>query len=226
MTIKNIELVPSLLSCNFGHIEKEIEMIVEAGCQYIHWDVMDGHFVPNISLGVPVIASLREKCSIIFDVHLMIENPQAFIEPFQKAGSDIITFHIETTDNPKQIINDIKSKGVKAGVAVNPYTPLKSIYEILDNVDLVLLMTVNPGFGAQSFISEVLPKIETLRNIMKSRSLSFLLEVDGGINLQTVTGVLKAGADLIVAGSSVFHSKNPQETIQKYKKIFEKYKNI
>lgn len=223
MTAKKIELVPSLLSCDFGHIEKEIRMVAEAGCRYIHWDVMDGHFVPNISLGVPVIASLREKCSIIFDVHLMIENPQAFIELFQKAGSDIITFHIETTDNPRQIINDIKSKGVKAGVAVNPYTPLENIYEILDKVDLVLLMTVNPGFGSQSFIPEVLSKIEALRSIKESRSLDFLLEVDGGINLQTVTEVLKAGADLIVAGSSVFHSKNPQETIQQYKNIFEKY---
>ncbi|MDI6786183.1 MAG: ribulose-phosphate 3-epimerase [bacterium] len=223
MTIKKIELAPSLLSCDFGHIEKEIQMAVEAGCQYIHWDVMDGHFVPNISLGVPVIASLRKKCNIIFDVHLMIENPQAFIEPFQKAGSDIITFHIETTDNPKQIINDIKSKKIKAGVSINPYTPIESVYEILDSVDLILLMTVNPGFGAQSFIPEVLPKIKTLRNIIESRNLSFLLEVDGGINLQTVTEVLDAGANLIVAGSSIYHSKDPKKTIQQFKEIFEKY---
>lgn len=221
--IKNPELAPSLLSCNFGHIEKEIQMVAEAGCQYIHWDVMDGHFVPNISLGAPVIENLRSKCHLIFDVHLMVKNPQLFIEPFQKAGSNIITFHIEATDNPKQIINSIKSKGIKAGIAVNPSTSLESIYEILSDVDLVLLMTVNPGFGAQSFIPEVLPKISKLRSIKDSRNLDFLLEVDGGINLQTVIRVLEAGAELIVAGSSIYHSEDPKKTIQEFKKVFEKY---
>ncbi|MBU2600036.1 ribulose-phosphate 3-epimerase [bacterium] len=215
-----MELAPSLLSCDFSYLEKEIRMAEEAGCRYIHWDVMDGHFVPNITVGIPVIASLRKKSNLIFDVHLMIEDPDKFVKPFKEAGSNIITFHIETIKNPDEIIDSIKKMGVKVGVAIIPSTPLESIYGILDKVDLVLIMTVNPGFGGQSFLPEVIPKIEKLKSIMKDRNLNFLLEVDGGINLKTVTKVLKAGANLIVAGSSIYHSKDPKETIQRYKDIF------
>jgi ribulose-phosphate 3-epimerase len=220
---KNIELAPSLLSCNFGNIEKEISLAEKAGCRFIHWDVMDGHFVPNISVGVPVISCLREKSRLIFDVHLMIEEPLKFIESFSKAGSDILTFHIETVKDPLSIIEEIKKNNIKAGIALNPNTPLNTIIKILDKVDLVLIMSVNPGFGAQSFIPEVIPKIREISQIIKRENLKLLLEVDGGINFTTVKEVLKAGANLIVAGSSIYHSKEPENTIKKYLEIFKEY---
>lgn len=207
--LKNI-IAPSILSADFSKLGQEIKDIEKAGADWIHVDVMDGHFVPNITIGPVVLRSIRPVTKLIFDVHLMIKNPGKYIESFAKAGSDIITFHSETEDDPKEVIKLIKYYHKKAGISIKPGTDIKSIENILPMVDMVLVMTVEPGFAGQDFISGCLPKIKALRGIFKKD-----IEVDGGINLETSRDCRASGANALVAGSFVFGSKDYSAAIKK-----------
>ncbi len=204
---KTIKIAPSILSADFGRLGEQVQEAEKAGADYIHVDVMDGHFVPNITIGVPVVASLKKWTKLPLDVHLMIEKPERHIEAFAKAGADIITVHIETCPHIHRTIHQIKGVGVKAGITLNPGTSVDLLTEILPAVDLVLVMSVNPGFGGQTFIVEALDKIVRLRSELDSRKLKAELEVDGGINPETVSQVVAAGARVLVAGAAVFNTK-------------------
>jgi len=201
-----IKLAPSILSADFARLGEQIAEAAGAGADYIHVDVMDGHFVPNITIGAPVVASIRPVTSLPLDVHLMIEHPEQYISDFVKAGADIITVHVEASPQLYSAIRLIKELGVKAGVSLNPPTPVSTVTEFIPHVDLVLVMSVNPGFGGQSFIPETLPKIESIRKILDDRGLSAELEVDGGINADNAPDIVKAGANVLVAGNSVFRA--------------------
>jgi ribulose-phosphate 3-epimerase len=202
-----IKLAPSILSADFARLGEQIDEVARAGADYIHVDVMDGHFVPNITIGAPVVASIRAVTSLPLDVHLMIEHPERYISEFVKAGADIITVHIEASPHLHATIRLIKELGAKAGVSINPATPISAVEEFLRHVDLVLVMSVNPGFGGQSFIPETLPRIASIRKILDDRGLSAELEVDGGINADNAPDIVKAGADVLVAGNSVFRAQ-------------------
>ena len=202
-----IKLAPSILSADFARLGEQIDEVARAGADYIHIDVMDGHFVPNITIGAPVVASIRPITNLPLDVHLMIEHPERFISEFVQAGADIITVHVETCSHLRKTIRLIKELGVKAGVSLNPATPIGTIEEFIPHVDLVLIMSVNPGFGGQSFIPKTLPKIAEMRKILNDRGLSAELEVDGGINADNAPSIVKAGADVLVAGNSIFRAK-------------------
>jgi ribulose-phosphate 3-epimerase len=202
-----IKLAPSLLSADFARLGEQIDEVARAGADYIHVDVMDGHFVPNITIGTPVVAAIRPVTSLPLDVHLMIEHPERFISEFVQAGADIITVHIEACPRLHATIRAIKESRAKVGVSLNPPTPVSAIEEFLPYVDLVLVMGVNPGFGGQSFIPETLPKIANIRKILDDRKLSAELEVDGGINADNAPDIVKAGANVLVAGNSVFKAK-------------------
>ncbi|MCX7884346.1 MAG: ribulose-phosphate 3-epimerase [Caloramator sp.] len=212
-----MKLAPSILSADFGNLYDDVKKVEEAGADLLHIDIMDGHFVPNISIGPLVLESLRNRSNLIFDVHLMIENPDNYIPNFVKAGADIISVHVEACRHLHRTIQNIRSLGVRPGVVLNPATPLESIEYIIEDVDLILLMSVNPGFGGQKFIENTLLKIEKLRKIIDNKKLKIDIEVDGGINLNNVRNVIDAGADIIVAGSAVFGSQNVTETIKKFK---------
>ena len=199
-----IVLSPSLLSVDFAHIADGIKELDRANVPALHLDVMDGSFVPNISFGAPVIKCLRKETDMIFDVHLMIEEPVRYLEDFKKAGADWVTVHAESCKHLHRTITAIKELGMKAGVALNPATPVSAIDYVLDEVDMVLVMSVNPGFGGQSFIPSSLRKISEVKQLIDERSLDVRIEVDGGVNLKNVKAVVKAGADVIVAGSAVF----------------------
>jgi ribulose-phosphate 3-epimerase len=201
-------VAPSILSADFAHLDREIQAVTKAGADWIHVDVMDGHFVDNITLGPAVVSSLKKICQIPLDVHLMIENPEKYIEAFAKAGSDYLTIHIETTKQPLVLLNKIKSLGVKAGITLRPRTALSEIVPWLENVDLVLVMTVEPGFGGQSFMQEQVSKISELVKLRAQKKLNFLIEVDGGINAQTVAQAHEA--DVFVAGNFVFKNDYAQ----------------
>jgi ribulose-phosphate 3-epimerase len=216
---KKIKIAPSILSADFGRLGEQVKEAENAGADYIHIDVMDGHFVPNITIGVPVVASLKKWTKLPLDVHLMIENPERHIDAFAKAGADIITVHIETCPHIHRTIHQIKGAGVKAGLSLNPGTSVTMLTEILPVVDLVLVMSVNPGFGGQTFIVEALDKIVRLRSELDSRKLNAELEVDGGINPETTLQVVKAGARVLVAGAAVFNTK--QTVAEGIKKIRE-----
>lgn len=209
-----IKVAPSILSANFAKLGEEIEDVERSGADYIHIDVMDGHFVPNITLGPLVVESIRSITSLPLDVHLMIENPDRYISNFIDAGADIITVHVEACRHLHRTIHAIKRSRVKAGVALNPATPLSAIEYILEDVDLVLLMTVNPGFGGQSFIKSVVPKIEQLAKLVNEKNLSAEIEVDGGINPETAKLCIDAGANVLVAGSAIFGQANRKQIIQ------------
>ena len=198
-----IKISPSILSADFSKLGEEIKNIDQAGAEMVHIDVMDGHFVPNLTIGAPVIAALRKITTKIFDVHLMVENPQDYVVSFAKAGTDIFTFHIETAPHVHRIIQNIKENNMKVGIALNPGTPLTTINEILDDIDMVLLMTVNPGFGGQKFIPSVLKKIKELKEMIRARNLNIDIQVDGGINKVTAPQVVAAGANILVAGSAI-----------------------
>lgn len=198
-------LSPSILSADFANLERDIRLAEDAGAQYIHFDVMDGVFVSNISVGIPVLKSVRKITDAVLDVHLMIERPERYIHEFAEAGADIITVHAEATDHLDAVIEMIKKEKVMAGVALNPSTPLSVIEYILPKVDMVLIMSVNPGFGGQSFIPYCLDKISDLSRLLDKKGLKTDIEVDGGVNLENVSEIIEAGANIIVAGSAVFN---------------------
>ena len=202
-----IKLAPSILSADFARLGEQIDEVARAGADYIHVDVMDGHFVPNITIGAPVVASIRPITSLPLDVHLMIEHPERYISEFAHAGADIITVHVEACPHLHKTIRLIKELGARAGVSLNPATPLGAVEEFLPHVDLVLIMSVNPGFGGQSFIPETLPRIASMRKMLDDGGLSAELEVDGGITADNAPDIVKAGATVLVAGNSVFKAK-------------------
>ena len=205
-------LSPSILSADFANLERDINITANAGSEYIHIDVMDGHFVPNMSLGFQTIASIKKVCNKVLDVHLMIEKPERYIERFAKAGSDIITIHYESTDDVRAAIDLIHSLGVKAGLVIKPGTDVHVYDEFANDIELALIMTVEPGFGGQKFMPDMLEKVKYLSELKKERGLDFDIEIDGGVDLTNVETSIKAGANVFVAGSAVFNGDIAQNT--------------
>ena len=212
-----IKLAPSILSADFARLLEDVKKVEEAGCEYLHIDVMDGHFVPNITLGPNIVKSLRKDVNMVFDAHLMIENPDMYIKDFAEAGCDIIVVHQEACKHLHRTIQNIKSYNIKAGVALNPATPIETIKHVLKDVDMVLIMTVNPGFGGQSFIDSMIDKIRELKSIVVEQNLNIDIQVDGGIKPSNVADVVKAGANVIVAGSAIFNSSDIKETVIEFR---------
>ncbi len=206
-------IAPSILSADFGNLNQDIDMINQSEAQWFHVDVMDGVFVPNISFGFPVMKSLQIRAKKTLDVHLMIVQPERYIEEFAKAGANILTVHIEASTHLHRSLQQIKAAGMKAGVALNPHTPIASLMDVLEDVDLVCLMSVNPGFGGQKFIPNTLQKIKALKTEIESRGLNTLIEIDGGVTLDNAQSLFNAGADVLVAGNTVFSAENPKATI-------------
>lgn len=213
-----IKLAPSILSADFAKLLEDVKKVEKAGCEYLHIDVMDGHFVPNITLGPGIVKSLRKDVNMVFDTHLMIENPDDYIKDFVDAGSDLIVVHVEACRHLHRTIQNIKSHNVKAGVALNPGTPIETIKHVLQDVDMVLVMTVNPGFGGQSFIESMIGKIKELKQIIDEKNLNVDIQVDGGIKPSNINQVVEAGANVIVAGSAIFNSENIEETVKLMRK--------
>jgi ribulose-phosphate 3-epimerase len=214
-------IAPSILSADFTRLGEELLAVEKAGADWIHVDVMDGLFVPNITIGPMIVKAVNDVTSLPLDVHLMIRQPERYVEDFAAAGADLIAVHVEAADHLNRTIQLIKDTGTKAGVALNPSTPLESIAWVLEYLDLVVIMSVNPGFGGQKFIPNSLERISALKSMITERGLSTLIEVDGGINSGTVAAVSAAGADVLVAGSAVFNSDDYQATIDELKKLAE-----
>lgn len=218
-----IHLAPSILSADFANLERDIKIVEGGGARYIHVDVMDGQFVPNITLGAPIAKAIRKHIKGVMDVHLMVEAPERFLEDFKEAGTDILTVHLEATKHIHRAIQAIHDLGMKAGVSINPGTPVSSLEPLIEDLDLVLIMSVNPGFGGQKFIPYSLQKLQQVKNMSKRCSKELLIEVDGGVNLSNVEQIIEAGANLIVAGSSVFDGIQPKENTQNFVDLFKKY---
>ena len=216
---KMIKIAPSILSADFARLADEIARVEAAGADCLHIDVMDGHFVPNLTLGAPVVAAIRKVTKLPLDVHLMVTNPAELVDAFAAAGADWLTVHVETDPHLHRLIGRIRELGVKPGVVLNPATTLNTLEEILPEVDMVLLMSVNPGFGGQSFISSTFSKIVRLKEQIRQKGLSTLIEVDGGINAVTAPQAVQSGADILVAGSAVFGSPNLRQAIENIKQI-------
>lgn len=212
-----IKIAPSILAADFSKLAEEVKEVEAAGAELIHIDVMDGHFVPNITMGAIVVEALRPVTKLPLDVHLMIENPNAYIEQFAKAGADYITVHVEACPHLHRTLQLIKSYGVKSGVVLNPHTPIETILHVLDEIDLVLFMTVNPGFGGQKFIHSVVPKVKQLSDIIRERGLPIEIEIDGGINEETIIPCVEAGATIFVAGSAIYNAPDRAEALRRLK---------
>lgn len=210
-----IEIAPSILAANFASLGEEIRAVEQGGASLLHVDVMDGHFVPNISIGVPVVASLRKATRLTLDVHLMIEHPERYIEAFAQAGADMISVHQEATPHLDRVLASIRELGRGAGAVINPATPAAMLSEVLDVVDYVLVMSVNPGFGGQSFLPGAVEKIRQLKELRARYNRTFRIEVDGGIGPDNVIPLVRAGADILVAGTSVFHTEDPAAAVRK-----------
>ena len=206
-----LRLAPSLLAADFSRLGEQVAIVEEAGAEVLHLDVMDGHFVPNISFGPPVIAALRPHTSLFFDTHWMIQEPQRYAESFVKAGCDLLTFHIEVADDPQRVVEHIRGLGASVGICINPSTPVSAIESVLGDVDLVLVMSVWPGFGGQAFMPEVLDKITELRRRVRDDQR---VEIDGGIDANTVAAAVRAGADTLVAGTAIFGQNDPREAMR------------
>lgn len=207
-----LKIAPSLLAADFARLEEEVKKVEAAGAHWLHFDVMDGHFVPNITMGPQIVRALRGRTSLFFDVHLMIENPERYVETFARAGADLLTVSVEACTHLHRVLQQIHALGVKAGVALNPATPLSVLEYVLDEVDLVLIMSVNPGFGGQEFIPAVLPKIRSLKEMVGDKPVE--IQVDGGINAETAPLVREAGATVLVAGTAIFRQKDVKEAIK------------
>ncbi len=206
-------IAPSILSADFAHLGRDIEMINQSDAAWFHVDVMDGVFVPNISFGFPVMKSLKQHAQKTLDVHLMIVQPERYIQEFADAGADVLTVHLEASTHLHRTLQQIKAAGMKAGVALNPHTSIYALMDVLEDIDLVCLMSVNPGFGGQKFIPQTLKKTETLKNEITLLGCTTLIEIDGGVSLQNAGDLFHAGADVLVAGNTVFSSENPTQTI-------------
>jgi ribulose-phosphate 3-epimerase len=210
-------IAPSILSANFLNLEKDIEMINASEADWFHIDVMDGRFVPNITFGMPVIAAMKKKAKKPFDVHLMIVEPEKYFEDFAKAGADILTIHIEASTHLHRNLQAIKALGMKAGVSLNPHTPISALAEVIEEIDLVLVMSVNPGFGGQKFISNTHNKVRALKQLITERGAKTLIEIDGGVTLDNIGQLIEDGADVLVAGNTVFSAPDPTEMIKRLK---------
>lgn len=218
-----IKISPSILSCDYSKMGEEFENMKRCGADWLHIDVMDGHFVPNITLGAPIVKCMRKSSDLVFDVHLMISDPKKYIPDFVKAGADVITFHIESDSPVEETINLIRDSGCIAALSVKPGTPIEAVFPYLDKLGMVLVMTVEPGFGGQSFMADMMPKVKKLRKEITERGLDIDIQVDGGVSLKTVETCAEAGANVLVAGSAIFGSDDPQKTIFELRTLAAKY---
>ena len=212
-------IAPSILAADFANLQSDIEIVNRSKADWFHLDVMDGVFVPNISFGIPVIKAIKKHATKPLDVHLMIVDPDRYIKDFKKAGADILTVHYEACTHLHRTLQAIKAEGMKAGVSLNPHTPVSLLKEVINDIDVVLIMSVNPGFGGQNFIENTYNKVKELRDLIDRSESKTLIEIDGGVNLETGAKLLKSGADALVAGSFVFRSENPENTIEELKRL-------
>ncbi|MBI2259287.1 MAG: ribulose-phosphate 3-epimerase [Flavobacteriia bacterium] len=213
------KIAPSLLSCDFGNLNNEIAWLNDSSADYLHIDVMDGLFVPNISFGFPIIQCVKKRSTKPLDVHLMIQHPENYIKEFHELGTDILTFHYESVIHIHRTVQEIKKLGMKAGIAINPHTPINVLNDIITDIDMVLIMSVNPGFGGQSFIENTYQKVSDLKQLIEHKKCNTWIEVDGGVNEKNSSKLIQSGVDMLVAGSAIFNSNNPSEMIEKLRMV-------